>query len=76
MLNSKTVVLDVERFRHRKKPIVKDFGICTEGYLDCVLYLPPLSCSELTTHQEQSLSLLTRNLHKIKWETRDYPCLS
>ena len=31
MLSSKTVVLDLEGFRHRKeKFIVKEFGICTE----------------------------------------------
>ena len=35
MLSSKTVVLDVEGFRHRKeKFIVELFGICTEDYLD------------------------------------------
>ena len=70
MLSSKTVVLDVEGFRHRKeKFIVKELGVCTEDYLDCVSFLPPTSYSELTTQQEQSFSWLTRNLHGIEWDT-------
>ena len=61
MLSSKTVVLNVEGFRHRKeKFIVKEFGICTEDYLDCVSFLPPTSYSELTTQQKQSFSWLSR----------------
>ena len=74
MLSSKTVVLDVEGFRHRKeKFIVKELGVCTEDYLDCVSFLPPTSYSELTTQQKQSFSWLTRNLHGIEWETGNYP---
>ena len=74
MLSSKTVVLDVEGFRHRKeKFIVKELGACTEDYLDCVSFLPPTSYSELTTQQKQSFSWLTRNLHGIEWETGNYP---
>ena len=47
MLSSKTVVLDVEGFRQRKeKFIVKELGVCTDDYLDCVLFLPPTSYSE------------------------------
>ena len=39
MLSSKTFVLEVEGFRHRKeKFIVKEFGICTEDYLDYVSF--------------------------------------
>ena len=67
MLSSKTVVLDVEGFRHRKeKFIVKELGVCTDGYLDCVSFLPPTSYSELTTQQKQSFGWLTRNLHGIE----------
>ena len=41
MLSSKTVVLDVEGFRHKKENfIVKELGVCTEVHLDCVLLLP------------------------------------
>ena len=69
MLSSKTVVLDVEGFRHREeKFIAKELGICTEYYLDCVSFLPPTSYSELTTQQNQSFNWLTRNLHGIEWE--------
>ena len=74
MLRSKTLVLDVEGFRHRKeKFIVKELGVCTEDYLDCVSFLPPTSYSELKTQQKQSFSGLTRNLHGIKWDTGKYP---
>ena len=80
MLSSKTVVLDVEGFRHRKeKFIVKEFfkgivtGICAEEYLDCVSFLPPTSYSELTTQQKQSFSWLSRNLHDIDWDIGYYP---
>ena len=74
MLSSKTVVLDVEGFRHRKeKFIVKELGVCTEDYLDCVSFLPPTIYSELTTQQKQSFSWLTRNLHGIEWDTGNYP---
>ena len=74
MLSSKTVVLDIEGFRHRKEHfVVKEFGVCTEDYLDCVSFLPPTSYSELTTQQKQSFSWLTRNLHGIKWDTGNYP---
>ena len=73
MLRSKTDVLDVEGFRHRKeKFILKEFGICTEDYLDCVSFLPPTSYSELTTQQKQSLSWLSRNLHGIDWDVGNY----
>ena len=66
MLSSKTVVLDVEGFRHRKEKFtVNEFGVCTEDYLDCVSFLPPTSYSELTTQQKQSFSWLKRNLHGI-----------
>ena len=75
MVSSKTVVLDVEGFRHRKdKFIGKEHGVCTEYYLDCVSFLPPTSYSELTTQQKQSVSWLTRNLHGIEWVTGNYPC--
>ena len=71
MLSSKTVVLDVEGFR-KEKIIVKEFGICTEDYLDCVSFLPPTSYSELTTQQKQSFSWLSRNLHGIDWDIGNY----
>ena len=74
MLSSKTVVLHVEGFRHRnKKFIVKELGVCTDDYLDCVSFLPPTSYSELTTQQDQSFGWLTRNLHGIEWDTGNYP---
>ena len=74
MLRSKTVVLDVEGFRHRKeKFIVKEFGICPEDYLDCVSFLPPRSYSELTAQQKQFFSWLSRNLHGIDWDIGNYP---
>ena len=74
MLSSKTFVLDVEGFRHRKeKFIFKEFGFCTEDYLDCVSFLPPTSYSELTTQQKQSSSWLSRNLHGIDWDIGNYP---
>ena len=74
MLSSKTVVLDVEGFRHKKeKVIVKEFDVCTEDYFDCVSFLPPTSYSELTTQQKQSFGWLTRNLHGIEWDTGNYP---
>ena len=74
MLSSKTVVLDVEGFRHRKeKFIVKEFGICTEDYLDFVSFLPPTNYSALTTQQKQSFSWLSRNLHGIDLDIGNYP---
>ena len=70
MLSSKTVVLDVEGFRHRKeKFIVKELGVCIDDYLDYVSFLLPTSYSELTTQQKQSFGWLTRNLHGIEWDT-------
>ena len=74
MLSSKTVELDVEGFRHRKeKFIVKELGVCTDDYLDCVSFLTPTSYSELTTQQKQSFGWLTINLHGIEWDTGNYP---
>ena len=74
MLSSKTVVLDVEVFHHRKeKFIFKKLGVCTEVFLDCVSFLPPTSYSELTAQQKQSFSWLTRNLLCIEWDTGIYP---
>ena len=76
MLSSKTVVLDVEGFRHRKeKFIFKELGVCTDDYLDCVCvsFLPPTGYSELTTQQKQSFGWLSRNLHGIEWVTGNYP---
>ena len=64
MLSSKTVVLYLEGFRHRKeKFIVKEFGICTEDYNDCVLFSPPSKFSDLTIRRKlQSVGYL-----KITW---------
>ena len=74
MLSSKTVVVDVEGFRHRKeKFIVKALDVCFEDYLDCASFLPPTSYRELTNQQKQSFSWLTRNLHGIEWDTGNYP---
>ena len=74
MQSSKTVVLDVEGFRHIKENlIVKVFGVCIKDYLDCVSFLPPTIYNELTTQQKQSFSWLTRNLHGIEWDTGNYP---
>ena len=74
MLSSKTIGLDVEGLRHRKeKFIVKELGVCTEDYLDCISILHPTSYSELTTQQKQSISWLTRNLHGIEWDPGNYP---
>ena len=57
MLSSKTVVLDVEGFGHKKeKFIVRDLGICTEDCLDCMSILPSTIYSELTTQKKQSFS--------------------
>ena len=77
MLSSKTVVLDVEGFRHTNEIfIVKEFGICTEDYLDCLSFLPPTSYSEITTQQKQSFSWLSRNLHGIDWDIENHPAES
>ena len=66
-------LLDVGGFRHRKEKFnVKEFGICTEDYLDCLSFLPPTSYSELTTQQKQSFSWLSRNLHGIDWDIGNY----
>ena len=74
MLSSKLVVLDVERFRHRKEIfIVKEFGNGTEDYLDCVSVLPQTSYDELTTQQKQSFSWSSKNLNGIDWEIGNYP---
>ena len=74
MLSSKTVVLDVEWFRHRKEKFtVKELNVCTKDYLDCVSVLPPRSYSELATQQKQSFSWLTKNLHGIEWDKGNYP---
>ena len=57
MLSSKTVVLDVEGFGHKKENfIVRDFGNCTKDCLDCMSFLPSTIYSELTTQQKQSFS--------------------
>ena len=79
MLSSRTVVLDAERYRHKKeKIVVNEFGICTENYLDCVSFLPPTGYSELTTQQSQSSNCMSRNLghrfgHGFDWDIGNYP---
>ena len=74
MLSSKTVVLDIEGFRHRKeKFIVKEFGICIEDYNDCVLFSPPSKFSDLTNPQKTSISWLSKNLHGLDWNSENYP---
>ena len=73
MRSSKLFVLDGEGSRQRKeKFIVTVSGICNEEYLDCVLFLTPTSCSELTTQQKQSFNWLTRNLHDTEWEKGEF----
>ena len=75
MLSSKTVVLDVEGFRHRTKNVLlKNLVFAPRSmYLDCVSFFSPTSISELTTQQKQSFSWLTRILHGIEWATGNYP---
>ena len=59
MLSSKAVVLDLESFRHMKeKFIVKEFGVCTEDYNECVLLSPPSKFSDLTNPQKTSIGYL------------------
>ena len=74
MLSSKTVLVDVGGFRHKKENfIVKEFGVCTEDYFDCVSFLPKTRYSELTTQQKQSFSRLSRNLNGIDRDIGNYP---
>ena len=74
MLSCTTVALDVEGFCHRKEEfIVKEYGICTENYLDCVSFLPPTSFRVLTTQQKQFFSWSSRNSHGIDWDIGNYP---
>ena len=74
MLSSKTVVLDLEGFRQRKeKFIVKELGICTEDYNDCVLFSPPSKFSVLTIPQKTSFNWLFKNLHGLDRNSENYP---
>ena len=74
MLSSKTVVLDIEGFRHRKeKFIVKELGICTEDYNDCVLFSPPSKFSDLTIPQKTSFNWLFKNLNGLDRNSGNYP---
>ena len=60
MLSSKTVVLDLEGYCHRKeKFIVKEIGVCTEDYNGCVLFSPPSNFTDLTNPQKISINWLS-----------------
>ena len=53
-------MLDVEGFRHRKENfIVKELGVCTKDYLECLSFLPPTNYSDLKTQQKQSFNCLS-----------------
>ena len=74
MLSSKTLVLDLEGFRHRKeKFIVKEFGVCTDDYNNCVLFSPPSKFSDLTDPQKISINWLSKNLHGLNGNSENYP---
>ena len=74
MLSSKTVVLDLEGFHHRKeKFIVKEFGVCTEDYNDCVLFSSPSKFAHLTDPQKNSINWLSKNLHGVNWNSENFP---
>ena len=67
-------MLDLEGFRHRKeKFIVKEFGVCTEDYNDCVLFSPPSKFSDLIDPQKTSFNWLSKNLHVLNWNSENYP---
>ena len=62
MLSSKSVVLDLEGFRFKKEHfIVKELGVCTEDYNDCVLFSPPSKFRDLSPQQKSSFCWLTKN---------------
>ena len=74
MLSSKSVVLDLEGFRFKKEHfIVKELGVCTEDYKDCVLFSPPSKFRDLSPQQKSSFCWLTKNLHGLNWNLENYP---
>ena len=72
MLNSE-VVLDFEGFRHKKTGfIIKELSICSNNYLDTILFLPPLPYISLSGSERKSHQWVSRFLHSLSWSTGSY----
>ena len=74
MLRERAVVIDCETFRYSKQNfIVKELAICTEEYIDCILFLPPSSFNSLPPAEQRAFNWLTKYLHGLHWEHGVYP---
>ena len=74
MLTENSVVLDLEGFHYRKNPFfIKELGVCSEEYNDCVLFKPPRTFEYLSIEEKRAFTWLTRNLHGIDWNAGTYP---
>ena len=74
MLSNRAVVLDIEGFQHKNQSfVIKELSVCTEDYLDNILFLPPRDSSTLKPDEIKSFNWLTNNLHGIDWSIGSYP---
>ena len=74
MLRERTVVIDCKTFRYSKQNfIVEELAICTEEYIDCMLFRPPSSFNSLAPAEQRPFNWLTKYLHGLHWEHGVYP---
>ena len=74
MLKLRPVVIDFEGVRDKKSGfIIKELGIATENYTDIVSFQPPNSFNSLSSSEQRSHQWVSKYLHGLAWEKRDYP---
>ena len=55
MIKPEVVVLDFEGFRHKKLGfIIRELSICSNNYIDTILFLPPVSYDSLSASERKS----------------------
>ena len=73
MLSERSVVLDLEGFRFKKKTCFKkELAITTADYSDSLNFLPPVSFNSLPKLEQKAYSWLTNYLHGLHWDSGDY----
>ena len=71
---NQVVVLDFEGFRHKKTGfIIKELSVQSKNFSDTLLFLPPLSFTELSASEQRIHSWVSKFLHGIQWENGTYP---
>ena len=74
MLTARVVLHKFEGFRSKNSGFnVKEPAITCNNYTDSISFSPPHSFNSLTLIEQKSYHWVSKYLHGLDWEMRDYP---